>query len=75
MEEEITLEQLEQDLKDIEESISNWRWYLKNGATNRDFCNEMDNLRNNVNYFLDKVLEYANQETLKDMENMENGIF
>ena len=74
-EEKITYEELEQALKDIEESISSWRFYIKNGADLGSFCNEVDNLRACTEYFLKKINDFADQCALEEMENIKANMF
>ena len=63
-EEKITYEELEQALKDIEESISSWRFYIKNGADLGSFCNEVE-----------KINDFADQCALEEMENIKANMF
>lgn len=71
---EITYEDLEQALKDIEKSIKAWRFYIKNGADLGSFCNEIDELRACTEYFIKLINNFADQETLKEMEYIANNM-
>lgn len=75
MDKKITYEELEQALKDIEESIEAWRFYIKNGADNGSFTNEINNLKYSSEYFIKLIKDFANQCTIEEMERIEKSIF
>lgn len=74
-EKQITYEDLEQALKDIENSIKSWRFYIEHGADLGSFCNEVDNLRACTEYFLKLINDFSDQETIKEMERIKSDIF